>query len=436
MSSNTITEAGAADLTSVRSPAKGRWYALVVLTLVYSCHFLDRAVISLVAEPLRHEFALSDSQLGLLTGLGFGLMFALAGIPIGVLVDRVNRRNLLAGVVFLWSSATAVCGLAQNYVALLVARMAVGAAESGGAPTSMSLISDYFPPQQRSTAVGFYYLGNALGGVMCFIVGSYVAAHFGWRAAFFVAGVPGILLAILALTSLREPPRGGTDSRASATGASEPPVPLAVALRQIVSNPALVCLILAAPMASSSVATLGAWLPSFFMRSHGMALGHASLVLAIAGGGFGALGSIVGGTLADRVARKNPARRAVFAAVAQILAIPVVVTAILTPVMSLSVGLAFLAFAMIFSTIPVAFGSMLTIAGPRIRGITSATMQVVTNLIGYGMGPFIAGVISDSIGGDNSLRYALAIVVTGCCVGAIVTFGLTYKYMNAGARKS
>src|SRR6202011_5575192 len=120
------------------------------------------------------------------------------GIPIGLLVDRVNRRKLLSGVVFLWSSATAVCGLAQSYLWLLLGRMAVGAAEAGGAPTSFSLVSDYFPPRLRSTAVGFYYLGGAVGGLMIFLVGSRVAAHYGWRPALLVAAVPGIVLAVVA----------------------------------------------------------------------------------------------------------------------------------------------------------------------------------------------------------------------------------------------
>ncbi|MEA3132564.1 MAG: hypothetical protein QOG17_410, partial [Gammaproteobacteria bacterium] len=217
--------------------ARGAWYALTIMLLVYSCHFLDRAVLSLVAEPVRKEFGLSDSQLGMLNGFAFGLMFAVAGIPIGLLVDRINRSRLLACMVFLWSSATALCGLAQSYLALLTGRMAVGAAEAGGAPTSLSLMSDYFPPRLRSTAVGFYYLGNAVGGLMIFLVGSRVAAQYGWRAALLVAAVPGIALAVVAFATLREPVRGGTETRAGS--ASSEPVGLIAAYRQIASNRAL-----------------------------------------------------------------------------------------------------------------------------------------------------------------------------------------------------
>lgn len=181
-------------LATPAQPSPSRWLALGIITLIYSCHFLDRAVVSLVAEPLRKAFALTDSQLGLLTGLAFGVTFALAGLPMGWLADRVNRRKMLGWVVLLWSSATTAAGFANSFAALLLCRMGVGAAESGGAPTAMSLISDYFPPQERVTAMGIYYLGNTIGGLMCIGIAAYVVEHHGWRAAFYVAGIPGVLM--------------------------------------------------------------------------------------------------------------------------------------------------------------------------------------------------------------------------------------------------
>jgi predicted MFS family arabinose efflux permease len=411
--------------------ARGAWYALVIMVLVYSCHFLDRAVLSLVAEPVRKEFGLSDSQLGMLNGFAFGLMFAIAGIPIGLLVDRINRSRLLACMVFLWSSATAVCGLAQSYAALLTGRMAVGAAEAGGAPTSLSLMSDYFPPRLRSTAVGFYYLGNAVGGLMIFLVGSRVAAHYGWRAALLVAAVPGITLAVIAFATLREPPRGGTEA-GPRRAAGERPVGLIAAYRQIASNRALLYLFGAAPLTSAAASAAGAWLPPFFMRTHGMNISSAGLVLAIAGGGFGALGSTLGGSLADRLARKDATRRTGFGACVMLLAIPALLIATLTVANAPAIALTFVSFALIFAALPVSFGSMLTLAAPRVRGVTSATMQGVSNLLGYGLGPLGVGMLSDAIGGPNSLRYALAIVSTTCCLGAMVCFLLARRAIRAG----
>jgi predicted MFS family arabinose efflux permease len=308
--------------------------------------------------------------------------------------------------------------------------MAVGAAESGGAPTSLSLMSDYFPPRLRATAVGFYYLGSAVGGLMCYVVGSQVAAHYGWRAALFVAAVPGITLAVLAFCTLREPARGATETGARGA-ASERPVGLGVALRMIATNRALLYLFGAAPLVSAAAAAAGSWLPPFFMRSHGMGIGNASLVLGLAGGGFGALGSTLGGTIADRVARNDATRRTGFGAVVLLLAMPSLLIATLSVANAPAIGFTFVSFALIFAGLPVAFGSMLTLTAPRIRGITSATLQGACNLLGFGLGPLGVGVLSDKFGGANSLRYALAIVSTACCLGAALCFLLARGSIRA-----
>jgi predicted MFS family arabinose efflux permease len=422
-------EAGGATATS-SGASRSSWYALAIMLLIYSCNFLDRAVLSLVAEPVRREFALSDSQLGVLNGFAFGLMFALVGIPIGLLVDRVNRCRLLACMVLLWSSATAGCALARNYLGLLIGRMAVGAAESGGAPTSFSLISDYFPPRLRSSAVGFYYLGGAIGGLMCYLVGSQVAAHFGWRAALLASSIPGVMLAVLGLFTLREPVRGATEP--GPRSEAQQVVGFFPALRMIATNRALIYLFGAAPLVSAAAAAAGAWLPPFFMRSHGMSIGNASLILGIAGGGFGALGSTVGGAIADRVARSDATRRTGFGACVLMLAAPCLLAATLSVALAPAIGFTLVSFALIFVGLPVAFGSMLTLASPRIRGVTSATMQGMCNLLGYGLGPLAVGMVSDKIGGPSSLRYALAIVSSTCCVGAAVCFLLARSSIRAG----
>ncbi len=411
-------------------PSRFGWYALAVMVLIYSCNFLDRAVLSLVAEPVRREFALSDSQLGVLNGFAFGLTFAIVGMPIGLLVDRVNRCRLLAAMVFLWSSATAGCALARNYLGLLIGRMAVGAAESGGAPTSFSLISDYFPPRLRSSAVGLYYLGGAIGGLMCYLVGSQVAATFGWRAALLASSIPGVMLAGLGLISLREPARGATDPGPRVSNA-EPAVGFFPALRMIATNRALVYLFGAAPLVSAAAAAAGAWLPPFFMRSHAMSIGNASLVLGVAGGGFGALGSTLGGAIADRVARSDATRRTGFGACVLILAMPCLLAATLSVALAPAIGFTLVSFALIFVGLPVAFGSMLTLASPRIRGVTSATMQGMCNLLGYGLGPLAVGMVSDKIGGPDSLRYALAIVSSVRAVsGAALCFLLAHGTLD------
>lgn len=394
-----------------------RWYCLTVLTLVYSCHFLDRAVVQIVIEPVRAEFQLTDSQLGLLTGLGFAVMFALASVPIGLLVDRVNRRNLLAGVVFVWSGATAICGFAQSYATLLLARMGVGAAEAGGAPTSMSIIADIFPPQRRATAIGFFYMNTVLGALAVALIGRHVAEAYGWRAAFFVAGVPGIVLAILLLLTVKEPQRGGADAGAAVTRVS-----VGTALRTIARQPTLVALLIAVPLASAAVSALATWLSPYFMRVHHMTLSQAADVLAIATGPFAAAGSLLGGALSDRVGRTNPARRFDVCAAAMLVAIPVAAGMTLAVDRSFAIGCSVFAVALVFAVIPIGFGSMLVLTSAGMRGTTASVMQLFSNLVGFGVGPFAVGWLSDLRGGPDSLRFAILTVTVFCCVASALAF--------------
>jgi MFS family permease len=188
----------------------------------------------------------------------------------------------------------------------------------------------------------------------------------------------------------------------------------------------------AAPLTSAAASAAGAWLPPFFMRNHGMHISGAGLVLAIAGGGFGALGSTLGGAIADRVARKDATRRTGFGVCVMLLAIPALLGATLSVANAPAIGLTFVSFALIFAALPVSFGSMLTLASPRVRGVTSATMQGVSNLLGYGLGPLGVGMLSDALGGANSLRYALAIVSTVCCLGAALCFVMARASIRAG----
>jgi len=399
-----------------------RWLALAVITLIYSCNFLDRTVVSLVAEPLRAEFGLTDSALGLLTGLAFGLTYALTGLPMGWLVDRVNRRHMLGWVVLLWSSATAAAGFANSFSMLLLCRMGVGATESGGAPASMSLISDYFPPHERVTAMGVYYLGNTIGGLMCLGLGAYVAQHYGWRAAFWVAGVPGAVLALLAWTMLPEPVRGGLDAphmgRAAAPAA---PRPVREALRFLWREPSLRWLYLATGMASAAAAALGVWLPPFLMREHGLSIGSASAALAAGSGLCGAIGALAGGRLADTLARHRPQPRYQLAITTLLLSLPCAWGATHVPHAGAAIALACITFLLLFSTIPIGMGIMLTLAPPDIRGFNGAVMQVVTNLLAYGIGPMGTGWLSDRLGAG---QLGTALGITLCATAALG--GLTF----------
>ncbi len=401
------------------APAPGAWYALAILTLIYGCHYLDRTVISIVAEPIRREFGLSDSQLGLLTGLAYGVSFALAGIPFGYLIDRVNRRRLMGAVVVAWSSFTALAGLAQSYATLLVTRVLLGAAEAGGTPTAMALISDLFPSRLRSSALGIYYLGAGIGAAASALIAAVVAAQYGWRAAFLAAGLPGILLGFLVWFTLRDVQRGASEpGDAAAAAARVAPPGLREVFAFLFRQRAVLALILAVGLVSAGVAAIGAWLPALLMRSHGLSLGKAGLITALTFGLFSSLGTLFGGLAADRVGRGSTRRRLWFCVAMAVIATPAGVVAALATDLTWAVGGAFAAAFFAFAVFPSGFGTAMELMPPQMRGMTTASAQVVSNLLGYGVGPFAVGVLSTYFGGNDSLRQGMAWVCGVAMAGA------------------
>ncbi|MES3021815.1 MAG: MFS transporter [Pseudomonadota bacterium] len=403
-------------------PAKS-WYALTILTLIYSCHFLDRSMISIIVEPVRREFGLSDSQIGLLTGLAYGATFALAGLPLGLMIDRVSRVRLLAVLVTIWSGMTALSAYATSFVYLLLARMGVGASEAGGSPTSLSLISDLFPPNKRSTAVGCFFLSNAFGATASIFIGGFVTAQYGWRTAMLIAGAPGLILAVVLFMTVKEPKRGGTDL----VKVAAKPARLGEVMRFFVANPAMLHLMLGAAILTAAIATIGAWLPSFGMRFHGLSIQQAGIAAAIAAGFCGAIGSVLGGILSDKLGKSNPRRRLDFCAAICGIAVLLATVAVFSGSTPVSMVLFSATMLVGFACYPASFGTMLGLADANMRGMTAASLQIATNLVGYGLGPFMVGLLSDHIGGAGSLRTSMAIVMAVCFPWAAVHFWLAAR---------
>src|SRR5690606_7234909 len=232
--------------------------------------------------------------------LAFGLTYALAGLPMGWLIDRVNRTKLLAAVVAIWSVCTSICGFAQSYPALVMARLAVGASESAAAPTAMSMIADLFPKERRSTAMGIFWTSTAFGTATSLLLGGVIAANYGWRAAFFVAGVPGLILAVLIILTVREPAR-----ERDFGGRSDDPAPSPLqTLRFVCANPTVFHAFAGVGLASLAMSGVPVWAASFLVRTQGFSLPQAGLMAGLGVGLFGALGSLVGGPIGDRVVRR------------------------------------------------------------------------------------------------------------------------------------
>jgi len=388
--------------------AKGAWYTLIVLTLVYVSNSIDRTAMSILIEPVKAEFQLSDSQLGLLTGLAFGVTYALAGLPMGWLIDRVNRTKLLAAVVATWSLCTAICGFAQSYTALVMARLAVGAAESAAAPTAMSMIADLFPKDRRSTAMGIFWTSTAFGTAISLVLGGVIAANYGWRAAFFVAGAPGLILAVLILATVREPTR---ERDPGAVAGAPAPTPLQT-FRFVCANPTVFNAFAGIGLASLAMSGVPVWAASFLVRTQGFTLPEAGLMAGLGVGLFGAMGSLLGGPVGDAVVKRWGIQTlpAVPMAACALACVSGLVFALGSSLIVVAIGFVVFEIVSRAFTAP-AYAILVTGVEPRMRGVVVSSVQAVTNLIGYGVGPLVVGVVSDRVGGPNSLKFGIAAVM-------------------------
>lgn len=385
-----------------------RWYVLSVLTLAQSCHTLDRSIFGLLLEPLRQEFGLSDKQLGLLAGFAYGVAFAIAAIPIGLLVDRVNRRNMLAIALALWSGFTALCGLTTSYMALLFSRAAVGAAESAGAPTGLSLLTDHFKAGERSTAVSIWYVSAGIGTTLAFIGGGYMIQHHGWRSALLIAGAPGLAIALLLLLTVREPRRGAADVETAP--AILPAGGFWQKLRALLAVPGLAHCIAGIILANVTLSGIGAWIASFFLRTHGLSIAQIGIVVAISLGLLTSVGGLFAGLAVDAVNRVrgyHAAHAAVASAGLVLLGATLAGLTLVAPATGVAIVLFMACGTILTAHFGPANGLAITMAGSERRGLTVALIQFGSNLVGFGLGPLIVGIVSGYFPLESGVRIGL-----------------------------
>jgi len=279
-------------------PKKDRykWYVLAILTIVYAFNFIDRQILVILQEPIKAELGLTDTQLGLLTGLAFAALYVILGIPIARLADKSNRKNIIAVSMVVWSGMTAVSGMASNYVHLMLARIGVGIGEAGCSPPAHSMISDYFPPKKRATALSIYSTGIYIGIIVGYIVGGLIAKAYGWRIAFYAIGIPGVLFALFFYFAVKEPIKGQMDE--ADLSADNPS--LGEVIQTLLKKKTFIFIALAAGFQAFGNYGVGNFLPSFLQRIHGLDIATAGIVLGLSTGIGGGVGTFLGGYLADR----------------------------------------------------------------------------------------------------------------------------------------
>jgi MFS family permease len=388
--------------SNLRSGASPK-VVLATLILAYTFNFLDRQILGILAGPIKAELGLTDSQLGLMGGLAFALFYTGLGVPIAALADRWSRTWIMTGALTLWSGFTAACGLATGFWQLFLCRMGVGVGEAGGVAPAYSLISDYFPKEQRARALAAYSFGIPIGSALGILFGGLIAQAIDWRAAFVAVGLAGVVLAPIFRLIVKEPPR-------EAPAVAAAPVTTAGGIRALLAKPSFWLISLGA--AASSVCGYGVafWLPSFFERSLGMGLVDRSLFLGSMTLVGGVLGVWAGGVLGDRLGRARPAAYLLVPAVAFLLALPCFVLA----VQAKSLWLAFILFLIPTGLNLVWLGPVVTavqhLVAPAQRSTASACFLFVNNLIGLGLGTWYFGAVSDVLTpryGAEALRYAI-----------------------------
>ena len=389
------------------SPAT-RNYALGVLVVVYTFNFIDRQILSILLEPIKLELGLSDTALGLLTGFAFALFYATLGIPIARYADKNNRRNLIALALAIWSGMTAVSGLAQNFWQLLAARIGVGVGEAGCSPPAHSMIADYFPAENRATALGIYSLGIPVGILFGFLAGGWLNEFFGWRVAFFVVGIPGLILAVLVRFTLAEPTRGMAEGRIDS---GEQPGVMET-FRFMWRKKSFRHLAFGGALTAFVGYGLVTWVPSFLVRSHGMETGEIGTWLGLILGIPGGIGIAAGGWMADKLGNRDTRWYLWVVSVALLIGAPFAFGVYLS-----DSALA----ALLFLIVPVALGNFYQattfsqtqgLATLRMRAVAAAVLLFIINIIGLGAGPQAVGIVSDLLSksyGQDSLRYSLLI---------------------------
>jgi len=395
------------------TPAVNVRYVLFILLVVYIFNFLDRQIVAILAEPIKRDLDLSDTQIGLMTGLAFALFYTFLGIPLARYADRsnTNRVGLIAISLAVWSGFTALCGIAHNFTQLLLARIGVGVGEAGCTPAAHSLITDLVPKEKRASAISFYGLGIPIGSLLGTLAGGFLADSLGWRSAFLVVGVPGVLLSILIVATIRDPRRIGLVAGAPKP-AAKAQMPLSEALREMGRSPAFIMITAATAVVAFLGYGKGVWALILFIRTHGLSASEAALYLGLTTGLAGMFGTWLGGYAAERFGKRDAGHQLTPFAIGMVLVAPILYLGYAETDWRWSIPLLLLPAIVNSMYYGPSFACVQGLVVPQARAMAAAVVLFVINLVGLGLGPLGFGMLSDAlkpIHGGESVRMVLVV---------------------------
>ncbi len=408
-------------------------YVLGVLFIVYVINFIDRQILAVFIGPIKQEFEVSDTAMGLLVGFAFALFYTFAGIPIARWADRGNRRSIIAIGLVVWSAMTVACGLTRNFLQLALARVGVGVGEAAGSPPAHSLISDYFPPQKRATALGIYAWGVYVGSAIAYLGGGYLRAHFDWRTAFVLLGLPGLLFALVVRFTVREPPRGYSEPSPGMAATAT----LGETLRYLLSCRSWVYMVAGSCFLSLTGYGVLMWGYEFFARVHGMSPVDIGVWMALIVGGGGSVGAALGGVVADRLGRREAGWYMRLAAIVTLLGLPLAFGFLLADSRGLSLAFFFPFYLLSNMYVPAMHAINQNLAHLRMRATAAAILLFLVNIVGGGAGPFLVGLLNDLYEGSygaEAIRYSLLTIASTGILGAFF-FYLSSRVLAADLEK-
>ena len=405
------------------------YFVLGVLTTVYSFNFIDRQLLVILQESIKAEMGLSDTQLGLLSGFSFAIFYVSFGIPLAKLADSWIRRDVIVISLTIWSSMTAVSGVAQNFIHLLLARIGVAIGEAGGSPPAHAMVSDIFNQQQRATALAIYSTGINIGILFGFLLGGWINEFYGWRTAFLVVGLPGIALAIFLKLVVAEPTRGMAEEKVDEGSAPK----LKETLKLLWSRKSFRHLSIACGIHAFVSYGAGNFIPSLFLRLHDIETGELGTWLALSSVA-GGIGTFMGGYLSDRLGKQDPRWYQWVPAITTLIYLPFTLFIYLTDQTYLALMTTFITGMLFNAYLAPNLAITHSLVGLRMRAMSSAILFFILNLIGLGFGPMVIGFVSDMINptyGIESIRYALLIVIPVSTIWSATHYFIAARHIRS-----